>query len=279
MNREQPGVGHSHQEYDELAVGWALKALEPDDESRFARHLPDCRRCSRTVHDADALGAGFAMSLAGEDPPDALRQRIMAQALAEPRQPAALPEPEAIDQNGFAAQHPEPAPDNVRSLFQHTNLLRGMAAAASMALIVGLGLWNVQLQSDREQITAVAEQQAEVLGQLDDRGVYRIAPMETSEGDSVGAVVLHAGGAKVMANGLPVNDHEQSIFVLWGLRDSLSPVPLGTFDVSRPDLDMRPVSSTSTGLDQYDGYAISLEPGRHAPSTPTDTVATGTVGS
>lgn len=279
MNREHSREGHSHQEYDELAVGWALKALEPDDESRFSRHLPDCRRCSRTVRDAHAVGAGFALSLVGEDPPDSLRQRIMAQALAEPRQLAAVTEPQAIEHDLFVATPPEPAPHNVRSLFQRTNLLRGMAAAASMALIVGLGLWNVQLQSDREQITAVAEQQAEVLGQLDDRGVYQVAPLETSEGESVGAVVLHAGGAKVMANGLPVNDHEESIFVLWGMRDSLSPVPLGTFDVSRPDLDMRPVSSTSTGLDQYDGYAISLEPGRQAPSTPTDTVATGTVGS
>ncbi|CAN5253121.1 hypothetical protein BH20ACT5_BH20ACT5_13220 [soil metagenome] len=278
MSREEARRGHTHEEFDELAVGWALKALEPDDESRFTRHLPDCRRCSRTVRDAHELAAGFALSLPAEDPPASLWRRIMVQVQAEPREAGALTPRTDLHSDVFG-DRVQPPPANVRTLFRLTNVLRGLVAAATLALVVGLGLWNVQLQSDREQVRSVAEQQADVLGQLDDRGVYRIAPLETSEGESVGAVVLHAGGAKIMANGLPVNDHDESIFVLWGLRDSLSPVPLGTFDIARPDLDMRPVSSTSTGLDEYDGYAISLEPGRQAPSTPTDTVATGTVGS
>jgi hypothetical protein len=35
-----------HQRYDELAVGWALHALEPEDEAAFARHLSGCARCA-----------------------------------------------------------------------------------------------------------------------------------------------------------------------------------------------------------------------------------------
>jgi hypothetical protein len=37
------------------------------------------------------------------------------------------------------------------------------------------------------------------------------------------------------------------------------------------------VGSELTGFEKYDGYAVSLEPGRKAPSAPTDVVATGQV--
>jgi hypothetical protein len=37
--REQLG---EHAEWDALAVAWALSALDPEDEERFAEHLPGC---------------------------------------------------------------------------------------------------------------------------------------------------------------------------------------------------------------------------------------------
>jgi anti-sigma-K factor RskA len=158
-------------------------------------------------------------------------------------------------------------------------MARGVALAAALALVVGLGVWNVDLRNDRAEAQAFAARQAEVLDELNDRGIYHVAPLETSDGQAVGMVVVHDGAAKVMADGLPVNDAERETLVLWGMRSQLSPVALGTFDVVHSELDVRTVSSTSTVLDAYDGYAISLEPGRRAPSTPTDTIATGTVGS
>ena len=42
-------------------------------------------------------------------------------------------------------------------------------------------------------------------------------------------------------------------------------------------MDMQTVGSGLTGLDQFDAYGISLEPGREAPSLPTEVVATGQV--
>src|SRR3712207_7218554 len=38
-----------HREFDELAVGWALHALEPEDETVFSAHLATCARCADTV--------------------------------------------------------------------------------------------------------------------------------------------------------------------------------------------------------------------------------------
>lgn len=275
MSRQTPGRA-AHEEFDELAVGWALEALEPDDETRFVRHLPDCQRCTRTIRDATDIAGRLVMSLPAEDPPEALRQRILAGARAEPREPGALPETA-----GFAELFavPDEGRDVVPARRRYRDFARGLVAAAALLLIVGLGVWNVQLQSTRDGVQAVAEQQAKVLDQLDGRGTYRVAPLENHDGESVGTVVVHDGGARVMADGLAVNDTASSTYVLWGMRPNLSPIPLGTFDVTRTGLDMLPVGSTTTGLDKYEGYAISIEPGRQAPPVPTDVVATGTVGS
>ena len=55
------------------------------------------------------------------------------------------------------------------------------------------------------------------------------------------------------------------------------PQALGTFDVVTAQTDLRTVGSAATGLDDYSVYAISIEPGREAPSFPTDVIGQGEV--
>lgn len=278
----------AHEEYDELAVGWALGALEPDDESRFGRHLEDCGRCQQTVDDAHDVSAALAMALPPEQPSAALRDRILAAVGAEPR--AAEPDPPNSSRRSMlvaeeralsvhvGGHRAEVRPSRFASL-RHGLGLRELALAAALALVAGLGIWNVALHDAQEQTQSTVVAQAAVLGAFEDRGIYRLAPLSTGDGAAVGMVVVHDGAAQVLANGLPLNDTDDSTFVLWGLGPSGSPDALGTFDVTTTALDVRTVSSQHTGLDQYDGYAISLETGRTAPSAPTGMVATGTVGS
>jgi anti-sigma-K factor RskA len=79
---------------------------------------------------------------------------------------------------------------------------------------------------------------------------------------------------EVLADGLPVNDAAGTTYVVWGMRDD-GPVPLGTFDVVRSQTDLRPVGSDGSGLDDYAAYAVSIEPGREMPESPTTVVAKG----
>src|SRR3954468_21696155 len=72
-----PRVG-DHETWDELAVGWALHALEPEDEAVFARHLPDCTRCARTVAETVEVMAALATDLPAAEPSEELRQRLRA---------------------------------------------------------------------------------------------------------------------------------------------------------------------------------------------------------
>ena len=58
-----------HGEWDALAVGWALSALEPGDEARFAVHLPTCERCTETVRESLRTVADLAYAVPDEAPP------------------------------------------------------------------------------------------------------------------------------------------------------------------------------------------------------------------
>ncbi len=79
----RPAVDGGHGEWDALAVGWAMTALDPEDERRFAGHLATCGRCTATVRDALHTVADLAYALTPEPPPERLRQRIMEAAAAE----------------------------------------------------------------------------------------------------------------------------------------------------------------------------------------------------
>ena len=105
-------------------------------------------------------------------------------------------------------------------------------------------------------------------------GPTAIAPVADDDGRTVATVVARADRMLVVADGLAVNDTSSETYVVWGMREDV-PEPIGTFDVVNDRMDLRPVGSDGTGLDQYSEYAISIEPGRQAPSVPTDVVAAG----
>lgn len=96
-------------EHSELAVGWALHALEPAEEILVAAHLPDCAECTRTVAETEMVGATLGLSVPEQAPSAALEQRVLAVtstpqvARVEPAESAPPPPPPASEP---AAQPP-----------------------------------------------------------------------------------------------------------------------------------------------------------------------------
>jgi hypothetical protein len=82
---------HEHEDWDALAVGWAMSALDPQDEERFAAHLPGCARCTATVRESLYTVAELAYALPDEAPPASMKARLMAAVAAEPRESPAEP--------------------------------------------------------------------------------------------------------------------------------------------------------------------------------------------
>ena len=60
---------NAHDRFDELAVGHALSALEPEDEVVFLAHLPGCASCERALADHRETLGHLAYAAADEEPP------------------------------------------------------------------------------------------------------------------------------------------------------------------------------------------------------------------
>lgn len=306
-----------HEPYDELAVGWALHALEPEDEALFGAHLPGCPRCTRTVAETSEVMAALAGDLPQAEPSEGLRDRLRAaveqtEQLPPPpgAEPAADPpaaDPPAADlpaadlpaarpsgataasggrrrtdvprATGFPGYEP-PVPAPVPDPAAQTawrRVLPNALVAAAVAAILALGTWNVVLSSARDDAQAVATERAEVLDALLQPGRAAIAPVYR-EGDGEHVATVVAREGQLQVVADGLRVNDSS--------DSVyvvwgmaedTPVALGTFDVVSPQTDLRTVGSASTGLDGYAAYAISIEPGRQVPSGPTDVVASGQV--
>ncbi|WP_222193624.1 anti-sigma factor domain-containing protein [Modestobacter italicus] len=290
--------GDEHRAWDELAVGWTLHALEPEDEALFAAHLTDCPRCTRTVAETAEVMAAMARDLPQAEPSDGLRDRLRAAVEETEQLPPARPAESRRIAPQPAVSQPSPAvardhsargntardvggladpvfaePADLRPAWRR--LLPTALAAAAVAAVLALGAWNVVLSSDLDSARSTAAERSQVLEALLVPGQATIAPL-TDDGDPVATVVVRDGQAQVVTTGLPVNDRSDSTYVLWGMGAG-SPVAIGTFDVVTPQMDLRTVGSAATGLDQYSAYAVSIEPGQQAPSEPTDVVANGQV--
>ena len=282
MSRDRRAADHAS--YDELAVGWALHALEPEDEATFAAHLPGCERCARTVAETSDVMAAMAADLPVAEPSEELRQRL-AEAVENTeqvgRRDPVPPQPENPE--------PSPAPAPASALGQRTALrpvsagsrwrraLPTALVAAAVAAIVGLGIWNVTLAQNQDHLQSTVAEQSQIMNELLSPGRAAVAPLAKG-GKTVATVVARDGGVDVVASGLAVNDPAANTYVLWGMRGN-TPVPLGTFDVVQAQLDLRTVGSGQAGLARYTTFGVSLEPGRRAPAAPTHMVALGQVSS
>lgn len=285
-----------HAVFDELAVGWALHALEPEDEALFVRHLPDCARCARTVSETSEVMAALATDLAAAEPSADLRDRL--RDAVERTEQMRLPVPDSVpdlaDLDGldvFDEPVAEPAPARRATGFPHyehigsgappvppswRRLLPTALVAAAVIAILALGSWNVMLSEARSSAETAAAQQSGVIDKLLQPGHATIARLSDDGGHPVATVVARQGSMQVVTDGLAVNDTSRFVYVVWGMRDDTA-TALGTFDVERSQMDLRPVGSDATGLDGYPAYAISLEQGHEAPKVPSDVVAHGQV--
>ncbi|MQA14722.1 MAG: hypothetical protein GEV09_11265 [Pseudonocardiaceae bacterium] len=260
--RSEPGCPHR-----ELAVGWALRGLEPAEESLFAAHLPDCAECRRTVQETEEVGAALAVTVPDAAPPDTLEQRILAVA-------------DGVDDSDAGADRGE-----VRSLHRHAppraarrstgQVLTAAAVVALIAVAGALGVRVVQLDGERDR----AARQLTGMSQLVDRMAEpdaRPVALAATGGRPMAMLVAEQERLTLMPMGLQPNSSDQ-IYVLWGLGAG-TPVALDSFDVPADSRIVHTVGSVPRA-EAFTGFAISLEPGRTPPAAPSDVLATGEVDS
>ena len=75
MTHQQHGVATCP--HREMAVGWALHALEPAGDSLVTAHMPDCPICTTTATQTEEVGATLGLTIPQTDPSAELEQRVL----------------------------------------------------------------------------------------------------------------------------------------------------------------------------------------------------------
>lgn len=280
----------------EQAVGFALHALEPDEEMEFVRHLPECSTCREAVADAHQVLNALGSAVDQVEPPPGLRDNLIARASDIPRLPVMLrprrspeDEPSGAALNGSRSRRPRTPPSRPAPVRTpaHQNRRRWLSSrgrrmiAASMALVAVLGIGGLvartaQLQAERDAQSVQAQSIFDMVAQFDQPGT-RHAFLTAAPGSSpVAAVLVDGGESKVLTVGLPPNATDRSSYVLWGMGSGGTPRAIGAFDVVSTQSGARNVGPVPVA-NGFTAYAVSIEPGRTVPAAPSDVVASGPV--
>jgi len=242
---------------DELVIGWALHALEAHEDGLVNAHLPGCAACQETASSTQRLGALLGTSVPLEEPPPGLRDRLMA---AVERIPQVTPT--------------EPAAPVV-ALESRGRVWCGLLVAAAVLLVVVSGIavvLGVRLGqvASRERIQEA--EQARMVGILTDPSMRRVQ-LSSGTGEQLAVLLSGGGQAELVPAGLTPNDMANQTYVLWGLTNG-KPEPLAVFDVSSAGAGPESLHWSASAA-AHAGFAVSLEPGRTMPDTPTKVVASG----
>ncbi len=247
----------------DLAVGWALHALEPAEEALIAVHMADCPTCTRIVAQTEQIGATLGLSVPELIPSAELEQRVLAVTIDRRAMPVApLPPPT------------QPARPNTQPSRRGTGLLAAAAAVALIAAVVGLGVRVVQLGDERTQAERQVTAVSEAIHAAADPAAVRV-PLVGNDGGAVGMVLASRERLVMVPTSLPANRVADQTYVLWGLAGQV-PTALAAFDVT-PDAPGLHAVPTAAGTQDFTGYAVSLEPGRRTPAAPTKVLASGQV--
>ncbi|TAK01624.1 MAG: hypothetical protein EPO36_04900 [Chloroflexota bacterium] len=285
----------THDDVLDLAAGFVLGALAPEEEAAVRDHLASCPEPHAEIEQLGGVVPYLADLVDPVEPPASLRARILVAAAAErpapidatartpsaatpsaatpaaapaPSAPAPLPFPTAAERSVRAAAHPP----------RLGTWAMGIAAVLAVAV---LGAWNLQLQGrlsgvEEDLSAATAYQQ----------GVARVLAVATQDGAQV-AILTATPDAPTRAAGLAATGTDGTVVIsmhdlvpttgtqvyeAWVIVGDNAPVPLGGFEVGPAGTG---VFSGSTALAEPGAIlALTLEaaPGATIPNPPVLTV-------
>ena len=227
----------AHEEYLELAAGYALHALEPDEEQQFEEHLRDCGQCQDEVALHRETLADLALSIEAR-PARGLRDALMDSIRADSSPDVVTP---------------------LRAARPRASWL--LAAAASVAAVTMAGV-ALTSRSDVRDARAELAASRQVLACI--APACTASWLASPDKSRYGVVLDRGSSAELVVDSLDRNDASKEQYVLW--RQD----PKGRMSAVRGfDASGKLMAVSVTGLNRpYTGFAISREAGRRLPATP-----------
>lgn len=226
-----------------LAAAYALDGLTDVERRRFETHLGECDTCSDEVHGMRETVTRLATA-AAEEPPVALRERVLTQ----------------------AARTRQVPPRVRRHAAGRTRRLGWMLSAACLVLAVVVGVAAVRARQAMDHAGALNRQIAAVMAAPDARTVSgRVRP----GGSGTVVVSRTLGKAVIVMSGLPRLSSAKT-YELW-LMGPRPPRPAGTM---RPPDDGSPRSVLATGLGDATQIGLTVEPAKGSDQPTTEPIFT-----
>jgi anti-sigma factor RsiW len=255
----------------ELAAGFVLGALDPADAAAVREHLAGCPEVHAEFAEMGGVVPALLDAVDAVQPPADLGARIRAAAESELAAAARLTAP-------TASPAPPPVPITIPptrggaatgrppiGLFRRP-VWAAVSLAAALA-VVALGVWNVQLREQVNDLLTYRNGVAAVLDQATSPGA-QLAVLASGAGATgpSGLAAVGADGtvALVMHELTPTSGAQ--VYEAWLIGGTGTPVPIGGFTVGSGGSAWFTTSHASLG----DGVtvALTLEPGPGA-TTPT----------
>jgi anti-sigma-K factor RskA len=238
----------NHNEWDELAAGYALNALTPDEELSFAAHLKTCGRCRANVDDHLLVAAQLG-------------------AIAMPEEPLEPPSWASIRTSVIGDDTPRLLPADVADVVdlgdrrhRYAVSRRVLAVAAAVVVLAGGGIiaWQVTSGGSSNAVPSAASCGSAPgchAVSLDDAAGTQAAAL-TVKGDRI---------TMVPTNMKPAPAGKE--YVLWQLPADGRPVPVKVF-TSTGDQAVA-TATTAVAYSDTASFAVSEESAGPAPSSPT----------
>jgi hypothetical protein len=232
----------SHDEWDELAAGYALDALEPDEELLFTDHLSTCDECAAMLPDHELVAAALGSLAYADGDPAAPAWAAVRDAVVGPPMPVSL--------------------DARRRSRRRQPWLVGAAAAAVVVTGAAIVISNSAGDSGSAADRAIDS--------CRHRPSCSVIRLHASQGADPGVVLVSANRATMVPLTMPAPPAGEE-YVLWQLPRSGAPKAVAEFtDPSTPSDAELVISYADTAA-----FAVSVEPAAARPSQPTHVLARG----
>ncbi len=123
------------EEFEELSGAYALDAVTPAEREAAQAHLAGCAKCTRLLQELRVVVEQLPYSVTQVNPPDSLKERVLASIRNESRIPST-----------------QPVPTSFRPRLGWSTQLLAVAAVLMLLLFGGMTGWNVSLRQQNSSL-------------------------------------------------------------------------------------------------------------------------------
>lgn len=237
----------SHLESEAMASSYVLLALEPEEQEAFEAHLRTCEICARTVAEMKAVAGNLAVAVEDIEPPNRLKDQILAAVRAEKTDP------------GWSG-----VPTRGRNGLWWRLFTRPAALAAALGILLvsisGLVFWMLDIQDSLDASQRRASRGYEAITIMAEADRWWSLEATAAAPDVAGTLAysVRLSEASIVVFNLP-STAQGKAYHAWAVKDGVS-TNIGNLWPLGDDLwRLIPVD-----LDELDSITITLEDGRVA---------------